>query len=179
MTARMRLSPILPSTASSPALRGSRCHFGPAGCANMGDSMSTVRRSAKYELYDCAVEPERKNLAERLAALQGLMSVPKLAPQAPSWPNSPIATNTSRCAGNPDLPKKPGNATNASPPRRLRPPRRRLRLTPRRHGGRSTRAGRPPANKTACTSRNAPPLTPASHKSSPAAPASAAVRSTG
>jgi hypothetical protein len=50
--------------------------LGLAGCANMGDSMSTAFADpAKYELYDCKqLEPERKNLAERLAALQGLMS---------------------------------------------------------------------------------------------------------
>ena len=52
-----------------------------SGCAGMGmnDSMSESMTAAfadpaKYELWDCKqLEPERKNLANRTAELQGLM----------------------------------------------------------------------------------------------------------
>ena len=78
MTARTRHHPILPSAASSPALRGLgfALVLGLAGCANMGDSMTTAFADpAKYELYECKqLEPERKALAARLAELQGLMA---------------------------------------------------------------------------------------------------------
>jgi hypothetical protein len=78
MTIRLRHSPILPSAASSPALRvlGLMLILGLAGCANMGDSMTTAFADpAKYELYDCKqLEPERKALAARQAELQGLMT---------------------------------------------------------------------------------------------------------
>ncbi len=48
---------------------------GLAGCASVGDSMSTAFADpAKYELYDCKqLEAERKSLASRAAAQQGLM----------------------------------------------------------------------------------------------------------
>jgi hypothetical protein len=78
MTVRLRHSQIFPSAASSPALRGLGLMLilGLAGCANMGDSMTTAFADpGKYELYDCKqLEPERKTLAVRLADLQGLMS---------------------------------------------------------------------------------------------------------
>src|SRR6516225_5703729 len=47
-----------------------------AGCAGMGDSMSTAFADpAKYDLYDCKqLEAERKALATRAAELQGLMA---------------------------------------------------------------------------------------------------------
>lgn len=47
-----------------------------AGCAGMGDSMSTAFADpAKYELWDCKqLEPERKNLANQVAQLEGLMA---------------------------------------------------------------------------------------------------------
>lgn len=46
-----------------------------SGCASVGDSMATAFADpAKYELYDCKqLEAERKNLASRAAAQQGLM----------------------------------------------------------------------------------------------------------
>jgi hypothetical protein len=49
---------------------------GLAGCASMGDSMSTAFADpAKYELYDCKqLEKERKNLDTRAAENQGLMA---------------------------------------------------------------------------------------------------------
>jgi hypothetical protein len=78
MTVRLRHSQIFSSAASSPALRGLGLMLilGLAGCANMGDSMTTAFADpGKYELYDCKqLEPERKALAVRLADLQGLMS---------------------------------------------------------------------------------------------------------
>ncbi|HMJ29821.1 MAG TPA: twin-arginine translocation pathway signal [Xanthobacteraceae bacterium] len=78
MTARTRHHPILPSAAASPALRafGLALVLGLAGCANMGDSMTTAFADpAKYELYECKqLEPERKALAARQADLQGLMT---------------------------------------------------------------------------------------------------------
>jgi hypothetical protein len=47
-----------------------------SGCADMGDGMSQAFADpAKYDLYDCKqLETERKNLANRSAELQGLMS---------------------------------------------------------------------------------------------------------
>src|SRR3981189_1093806 len=47
-----------------------------SGCAGMSDSMSTAFADpAKYDLYECKqLEPERKNLANRAAELQGLMA---------------------------------------------------------------------------------------------------------
>ena len=47
-----------------------------AGCADIGDGMTTAFADpAKYELYDCKqLEAERKNIAVRLADLQGLMA---------------------------------------------------------------------------------------------------------
>ena len=79
MTVRLRLSQMLPPTAAaSPALRvlGLMLILGLAGCANMGDSMTTAFADpAKYELYDCKqLETERKTLATRQAELQGLMA---------------------------------------------------------------------------------------------------------
>jgi hypothetical protein len=79
MTARMRLSPILPSAASSPLALcglGLMLALGLAGCANMGDSMTTAFADpAKYELYDCKqLEAARAALAVRQAELQGLMA---------------------------------------------------------------------------------------------------------
>ena len=49
---------------------------GLAGCAQMGDSMSTAFADpARYELYDCKqLEAERKSLASRAAEQQGLMA---------------------------------------------------------------------------------------------------------
>jgi len=46
------------------------------GCAQMGDTMSSAFADpAKYDLYECKqLEPERKNLANRAAELQGLMA---------------------------------------------------------------------------------------------------------
>ena len=48
---------------------------GLAGCAEMGESVSTAFADpAKYQLYDCKqLETERKNLATRAAELQGLI----------------------------------------------------------------------------------------------------------
>jgi hypothetical protein len=50
--------------------------IGLAGCAGMGDSMSSAFADpAKYELYECKqLETERKSLASRAAELQGLMA---------------------------------------------------------------------------------------------------------
>jgi hypothetical protein len=47
-----------------------------SGCASIGDSMSTAFADpAKYELWDCKqLEPERKNLANQAAQLEGLMA---------------------------------------------------------------------------------------------------------
>jgi hypothetical protein len=49
---------------------------GLSGCAELSDSMtSAFADPAKYDLYECKqLEPERKNLANRLADLQGLMA---------------------------------------------------------------------------------------------------------
>jgi hypothetical protein len=78
MTIRLRHHPILPSAAAALALRalGFALVLSLAGCANIGDSMTTAFADpAKYELYDCKqLEPERKALAARQAELQGLMT---------------------------------------------------------------------------------------------------------
>ena len=49
---------------------------GLSGCAEMSDGMtSAFADPAKYDLYECKqLEPERKNLAIRMAELQGLMA---------------------------------------------------------------------------------------------------------
>jgi hypothetical protein len=49
---------------------------GLSGCAEMNDGMlSAFADPAKYDLYECKqLEPERKNLAIRMAELQGLMA---------------------------------------------------------------------------------------------------------
>jgi len=49
---------------------------GLSGCAGMSDTISPAFADpAKYDLYDCKqLEPERKNLANRTAELQGLMT---------------------------------------------------------------------------------------------------------
>jgi hypothetical protein len=50
--------------------------MGLSGCADVGDSLtSAFADPAKYQLYDCKqLEAERKNLANRAAELQGLIS---------------------------------------------------------------------------------------------------------
>jgi hypothetical protein len=50
--------------------------LGLSGCADMSEGMtSAFADPAKYDLYDCKqLETERKNLATRLAELQGLIS---------------------------------------------------------------------------------------------------------
>ncbi len=47
-----------------------------SACADMSENISTAFADpAKYELWDCKqLEPERKNLANRAAELQGLMA---------------------------------------------------------------------------------------------------------
>lgn len=49
---------------------------GLAGCASVGDNMSSAFADpAKYDLYECKqLETERKSLATRAAELQGLMA---------------------------------------------------------------------------------------------------------
>src|ERR1700738_929927 len=78
MTACTRHHSILPSAAAALALGvlGFALVLGLAGCANMGDSMTTAFADpAKYELYECKqLETERKVLAARQAELQGLMA---------------------------------------------------------------------------------------------------------
>ena len=75
MTVSARHHRILPSAALALAL-GCVLVSGLAGCANIGDGMTTAFADpAKYELYDCKqLEAERKNIATRLADLQGLMA---------------------------------------------------------------------------------------------------------
>jgi hypothetical protein len=50
--------------------------IGLGGCADMSDSLTTAFADpGKYDLYDCKqLETERKNLANRAAELQGLMT---------------------------------------------------------------------------------------------------------
>jgi hypothetical protein len=74
MTVRARHSLPLPSTPAAIALLA--LGIGLAGCARMGESMSSAFVDpAKYDLYDCKqLETERKALADRTASLQGLMA---------------------------------------------------------------------------------------------------------
>jgi hypothetical protein len=74
MTIRARHSLPLPSIPAATALLA--LGVGLAGCAQMGESMSSAFVDpAKYDLYDCKqLEAERKSLAGRTAALQGLMA---------------------------------------------------------------------------------------------------------
>lgn len=74
MTIRARHSLPLPSIPAATALLV--LGIGLAGCAQMGESMSSAFVDpAKYDLYDCKqLETERKALADRTASLQGLMA---------------------------------------------------------------------------------------------------------
>jgi hypothetical protein len=74
MTIRARHSLPLPLIPAATALLA--LGVGLAGCAQMGESMSSAFVDpAKYDLYDCKqLEAERKALAGRTAALQGLMA---------------------------------------------------------------------------------------------------------
>jgi hypothetical protein len=78
MIAQLTHGQPMPPAAAAPALLGLgfALVLGLAGCANMGDSMTTAFADpAKYELYECKqLEPERKALAARLVDLQGLMA---------------------------------------------------------------------------------------------------------
>jgi hypothetical protein len=73
---------IVPSDFSQPLWRAAAgvallvFGAGLAGCADMSDSMtSAFADPAKYEFFDCKqLEAERKNLANRAAELQGLMT---------------------------------------------------------------------------------------------------------
>jgi hypothetical protein len=74
MIDRARHCRPLPRLAAVVALLG--LGFALSGCADMSDStVSAFADPAKYDLYDCKqLEPERKNLANRAAELQGLMA---------------------------------------------------------------------------------------------------------
>src|SRR5712672_1260348 len=74
MIARISFSRPLRRAASALALLG--LAIGLNGCANMSDSVtSAFADPARYDLYECKqLEPERKNLANRAAELQGLMA---------------------------------------------------------------------------------------------------------
>ena len=74
MIVRTRHSQPLPSTPAAIALFV--LGIGLAGCAQMGESMSSAFVDpAKYDLYECKqLESERKGLASRTAELQGLMA---------------------------------------------------------------------------------------------------------
>lgn len=74
MIARIALSRPLPRAAIALALFMLGAGLG--GCADMSDSMtSAFADPAKYDLYECKqLETERKNLANRMAELQGLMA---------------------------------------------------------------------------------------------------------
>jgi len=92
--------------------------IGLSGCADMSDTVGLAFADpAKYDLYNCKqLETERKTLATKAAELQ-----------APSWPNSPIATITSPCADKRGSPRKPGSVTSAVPHHRYSAPAFRLR----------------------------------------------------
>src|SRR5437667_8570975 len=72
----LRISISRPLLRAVPAVALFVLGVGLGGCADMSDTLSTAFADpAKYELYDCKqLEPERKNLANRAAELQGLMA---------------------------------------------------------------------------------------------------------
>src|SRR5713226_5065302 len=72
----VRISLFRPFSRSAAALAVLALAAGLGGCADMSDNMSTAFADpAKYDLYECKqLEPERKNLANRAAELQGLMA---------------------------------------------------------------------------------------------------------
>lgn len=65
-----------PSRALAGAVALLACGAMLAGCADMSDGMtSAFADPSKYNLYDCKqLETERKNLATKMAELQGLMN---------------------------------------------------------------------------------------------------------
>jgi hypothetical protein len=73
MSLRIFQGPKLARAAAAAALLAAGA--GLAGCASIGDGMSTAFADpAKYQLYDCKqLEAERKNLATRAAELEGLI----------------------------------------------------------------------------------------------------------
>jgi len=72
----LRIAFFRPLLRAVPAVALFVLGVGLGGCADMSDTLSTAFADpAKYELYDCEqLEPERKNLANRAAELQGLMA---------------------------------------------------------------------------------------------------------
>jgi hypothetical protein len=74
MIVRFSSFPSLLRTAAATALLVPCIGLG--GCADMSDSLTTAFADpAKYDLYECKqLEVERKNLANRAAELQGLMT---------------------------------------------------------------------------------------------------------
>src|SRR5712672_1488905 len=72
----VRISLFRPFSRSAAALAVLALGLGLGGCADMSDNVSTAFADpAKYDLYECKqLEPERKNLANRAAELQGLMA---------------------------------------------------------------------------------------------------------
>ena len=104
------------------------------GCAGMGEGMtSAFADPAKYDLYDCKqLEPERKNLANRAAELQGLMAkartgvagsvVAELAYRNEyiavrgQAKNADEAWRSNKCHDTPPAPAKPVTATAPPPP---------------------------------------------------------------
>jgi hypothetical protein len=74
MIVRISISPGLPRAIAAVMLLAPCIGLG--GCADMSDSLTTAFADpGKYDLYECKqLETERKNLANRAAELQGLMT---------------------------------------------------------------------------------------------------------
>jgi hypothetical protein len=72
----VRISHSQPRRRAATAMAMLGLGIGLAGCAEMGESMtSAFADPAKYDLYECKqLEPERKALTNRAAELRGLMA---------------------------------------------------------------------------------------------------------
>ena len=106
----------LPRAAAAAALLA--LGAGLAGCAGMGDSMSTAFADpAKYELYDCKqLEAERKSLANRAAENGGPDGEgPDRRRRSGGGRDSPIATKPSRSRARGNSPRRPGSSNKCRP----------------------------------------------------------------
>ncbi len=108
-----------------------------SGCSSMSDSMTAAFADpGKYELWDCKqLEPERKNLANRAAELQGLMAKAQTGTAGPvvaemAYSNDYIAVRgqahfaeeawrKNNCHETPPAPAAPATAAKPAKPARM------------------------------------------------------------
>ncbi len=108
-----------------------------SGCSSMSDSMTAAFADpGKYELWDCKqLEPERNNLANRAAELQGLMAKAQTGTAGPvvaemAYSNDYIAVRgqahfaeeawrKNNCHETPPAPAAPATAAKPAKPARM------------------------------------------------------------